>query len=76
MYQHLLMNLKDDLKTFDREDCRKVRDLIRYFERNKGVPLKIILEKSYEYYEGYCKGKGLEVMTEWQFYLTRTELEW
>lgn len=76
MYQHLLKNLYEDLLTFDKEDCKKVRNLIKYLKENRGHPMKIILEKSYEYYEGYCFSKGIKPMTEWQFYVSKTELEW
>lgn len=76
MYKHLIKYLKDDLKTFDDEDCRKVRKLLEYLKEHKDIPLKMILTKTYEYYEGYCNGKGIRPMTEWQFLLCRTELEW
>lgn len=76
MYQHLLKNLYEDLLTFDREDCRKVKDLIRHLKENKGQPIKMILEESYEFYRGYCYTKGIIPMTEWQYYLCKTELEW
>lgn len=76
MYKHLMSYLEDDLKTFDAEDCRKVRKLIKYLENTKDVPLSIIKKQTYEYYEGYCKGKNVKPMTEWQFDLCKTEMEW
>lgn len=76
MYQHLLKNLYEDLLTFDREDCRKVKDLISHLKKFKGQPIKMFLEKSYDYYLGYCYSKGIEPITEWQYALCKTELEW
>lgn len=76
MYKHLISYLKDDLKTFDREDCKKVKQLIDYLKDIKDIPLKMIREKNYEYYCGYCKGRGVKSMTEWQFNLCRAEMEW
>lgn len=76
MYQHLLRNLQEDLLTFDGEDCKKIKDLIRNLKENKGQPLKIILKETYEYYQGYCYSKNIEPLTEWQFQLCKTELEW
>lgn len=76
MYQHLLKNLREDLLTFDKEDCKKVKDLIRNLKKNKGQPIKLIVESNYDYYLGYCYSKDIEPMTEWQFQLCKAELEW
>lgn len=76
MFKHLIKNLKDDLETFSGDDCRQVKELISYLEREDDIPLKIIKKESYEFYTGYCKGKDVEPMTEWQFDLCKSELSW
>ncbi len=76
MYNRLIRYLKDDLKTFDREDCAKVKLILAYLKNHKNIPLKIIKEKSFEYYQGYSLAQGIEPLDEWSFYLCKTELTW
>lgn len=76
MYKHLLKNLYEDLLTFDKEDCRKVQQLIKHLRETKEVPLKIIEKKTYDFYLGWCYSKKIEPMTEWQFELCRAEMSW
>lgn len=75
MYKHLISYLKQDLETFDEEDCKKIRNLLKYLKQNE-VPLKLIKESTYDYYEGWCFGKDIIPMTEWQFDLCKAELTW
>ena len=45
MFKHLIKNLKDDLETFSGDDCRQVKELISYLEREDDIPLKIIKKR-------------------------------
>lgn len=76
MYNRLLDNLEDDLNTFDKQDKRQIRKIIKYIKKNKEIPLYIIKYKSYISYQDYCLENGLEILTEWQYDLCKTELSW